>query len=136
MNGFLLMPSFLWDFVTSGNIHSAGSEFISNDTAGRLLGFGKQHKEKGLVRRHHIYEIFSRDLDAYWVLNQRIKVFWLLDQSWYFGLVINYDLERNYVKYDDCDEEWINLQNERFKLLLCFWMKFLVSRFGKIRIGR
>ncbi|OUZ99707.1 Tudor domain [Macleaya cordata] len=101
--------------------HSAGSESNSADAAGRVLRPRKQHKEKGHVRRRrHFYELFFRDLDAYWVLNRRIKVFWPLDQSWYFGLVNNYDPERklHHVKYDDRDEEWINLQNERFKLLL------------------
>ncbi|XP_042490621.1 uncharacterized protein LOC122070519 isoform X2 [Macadamia integrifolia] len=93
----------------------------SQSRNGRVLRPRKEHKEKGLVRkRRHFYEIFSRDLDAYWVLNRRIKVFWPLDQCWYFGLVTNYDPERklHHVKYDDRDEEWINLHNERFKLLL------------------
>ncbi|XP_043702346.1 uncharacterized protein LOC122652622 isoform X2 [Telopea speciosissima] len=93
----------------------------SQSRNGRVLRPRKQHKEKGFVRkRRHFYEIFSRDLDAYWVLNRRIKVFWPLDQSWYFGRVTNYDPERklHHVKYDDRDEEWINLHNERFKLLL------------------
>ena len=69
---------------------------------------------------HHFYKIFSRNFDAYRVLNRRIKVFWPLDQSWYFGLVKDYDPERklHHVKYDDRDEEWIDLRHERFKLLL------------------
>lgn len=98
-----------------------GSESASVDTAGRVLRPRKQHKQKGLSRkRRHFYEIFSRNLDAYWVLNRRIKVFWPLDQSWYFGLVKDYDPERklHHVKYDDRDEEWIDLRHERFKLLL------------------
>ncbi|KAB1222500.1 hypothetical protein CJ030_MR2G024870 [Morella rubra] len=49
------------------------------------------------------------------VLNRRIKVFWPLDQSQYYDLVNDYDKERNlhHLKYDDRDEEWINLQNEK-----------------------
>ncbi|KAF8407015.1 hypothetical protein HHK36_006137 [Tetracentron sinense] len=109
------------DFANPGANHSVGSESISADAAGRVLRPRKQHKEKGFIRRRrHFYEIFFRDVNAYWVLNRRIKVFWPLDQSWYFGLVNNYDLETrlHHVKYDDRDEEWINLRNERFKLLL------------------
>ncbi|KAM6544018.1 hypothetical protein CsatB_008465 [Cannabis sativa] len=109
------------DYVRSRSKSLSGSESPSNDTAGRVLRPRKQHKEKGNSRkRRHFYEFFFRDLDAYWVLNRRIKVFWPLDQSWYYGLVNDYDEERklHHVKYDDRDEEWINLQNERFKLLL------------------
>ncbi|KAF8393321.1 hypothetical protein HHK36_021562 [Tetracentron sinense] len=121
MNGLSFTPPFGWAFASPGSNHSAGLESFSADAAGRVLRPRKRHKEKGLTRRRrHFYEIFSRDLDAYWVLNRRIKVFWPLDQSWYFGLVNNYDPERklHHVKYDDRDEEWINLRNERFKLLL------------------
>ncbi|KAJ6361432.1 hypothetical protein OIU78_001969 [Salix suchowensis] len=102
-------------------IYVSGSESSSVDTDGRVLRPRKQNKEKGSMRkRRHYYEIFFGDLDAHWVLNRRIKVFWPLDQSWYHGLVGDYDEDRklHHVKYDDRDEEWINLQNERFKLLL------------------
>lgn len=93
----------------------------SADAANRVLRPRKKYKEKGLSRkRRHFYEIRSKDLDVHWFLNRRIKVFWPLDESWYYGLVNDYDPERklHHVKYDDRDEEWINLQNERFKLLL------------------
>ncbi|KAJ4951509.1 hypothetical protein NE237_028341 [Protea cynaroides] len=117
MNGLSLVPLFC-----QGMLNSSSFDSTSADAAGRVLRPRKQHKEKkGFVRkRRHFYEIFSGDLDAYWVLNRRIKVFWPLDQSWYFGLVTNYDPEGklHHVKYDDRDEEWINLHNERFKLLL------------------
>ncbi|XP_022755261.1 uncharacterized protein LOC111303344 isoform X2 [Durio zibethinus] len=99
----------------------SGSESASVDASGRVLRPRKRHKEKGNSRkRRHFYEMFSGDLDAHWVLNRRIKVFWPLDNSWYYGLVNEYDKERklHHVKYDDRDEEWVNLQNERFKLLL------------------
>lgn len=107
--------------VSSGSKALSGSESASVDASGRVLRPRKGHKEKGSSRkRRHFYEIFSRDLDVHWVLNRRIKVFWPLDKSWYYGLVKDYDKERelHHVKYDDRDEEWINLQNERFKLLL------------------
>ncbi|KAJ6406315.1 hypothetical protein OIU84_009941 [Salix udensis] len=109
------------EFVARGSSYVSGSESSSVDTDGRVLRPRKQNKEKGSTRkRRHYYEILSGDLDAHWVLNRRIKVFWPLDQSWYHGLVGDYDEDTklHHVKYDDRDEEWINLQNERFKLLL------------------
>ncbi|XP_010254200.1 PREDICTED: uncharacterized protein LOC104595249 isoform X2 [Nelumbo nucifera] len=121
MDGLSFVPSDHQDFDSCGANHSGGSESTSADAAGRVLRPRKQHKEKGITRkRRHFYEIFFGDLDAYWVLNRRIKVFWPLDKSWYFGIVDKYDPERklHHVKYDDRDEEWIDLQKERFKLLL------------------
>ncbi|XP_031284129.1 uncharacterized protein LOC116142862 [Pistacia vera] len=112
-NGFSFLSSTEQDF--------ASHESASFDAAGRALRPRTRHKERGHSRkRRHYYEIFSGDLDAYWVLNRRIKVFWPLDQCWYYGLVNDYDKESklHHVKYDDRDEEWINLGNERFKLLL------------------
>ncbi|KAA8525337.1 hypothetical protein F0562_007244 [Nyssa sinensis] len=115
-----LIPS-SQDFVGRGVNSLDSSDLATADAASRVLRPRKQHKEKGLGRkRRHFYEILSGDLDAYWLLNRRIKVFWPLDESWYYGLVNDYDPERklHHIKYDDRDEEWINLQNERFKLLL------------------
>ncbi|KAJ6732413.1 PHD FINGER PROTEINS [Salix purpurea] len=109
------------EFDAHGSSYLSGSESSSVDTDGRVLRPRKHKKEKGGTRkRRHYYEVFSRDVDAHWVLNRRIKVFWPLDQNWYHGLVGDYDKERklHHIKYDDRDEEWINLQNERFKLLL------------------
>ncbi|KAB2020099.1 hypothetical protein ES319_D07G044400v1 [Gossypium barbadense] len=107
--------------ASSGSKNLSGSESASVDASGRILRPRKSHKEKVNSRkRRHFYEIFSGDLDADWVLNRRIKVFWPLDKNWYYGLVYDYDKERklHHVKYDDRDEEWIDLRNERFKLLL------------------
>ncbi|KAL1128270.1 hypothetical protein V6Z11_A13G237000 [Gossypium hirsutum] len=99
----------------------SGCESPSLDASARVLRPRERHGEKGNSRkRRHFYEIFSGDLDANWVLNRKIKVFWPLDKSWYYGFVNDYDKERklHHVKYDDRDEEWVNLQEERFKLLL------------------
>lgn len=119
-NGFSFLLS-SGQNASSGSKTFSGSESASVDASGRVLRPRKSHKEKSNSRkRRHFYEIYSGDLDASWVLNRRIKVFWPLDKSWYYGLVNEYDKERklHHVKYDDRDEEWINLQNERFKLLL------------------
>lgn len=118
-NGLSFLLSSGHDIVSRGL--KPGLESASVDAAGRVLRPRKQKKEKKSSRkRRHFYEILFGDLDAAWVLNRRIKVFWPLDQIWYYGLVNDYDKERklHHVKYDDRDEEWIDLQNERFKLLL------------------
>ncbi|KAL6501942.1 hypothetical protein OROGR_027075 [Orobanche gracilis] len=71
-------------------------------------------------KRRHFYDIPTRDLDPNWVLNRRIKIFWPLDESWYFGYVTGYHSEAklHHLKYDDGEEEWVNLEEENFRLLL------------------
>lgn len=99
--------------------NSKGSSAEINGT-GRVLR-PRKHDGRGFVRkRRHFYEVCFNNMDPYWVVKQRIRVFWPLDKCWYFGLVKDYDpvTKMHHVKYDDRDEEWINLQNERFKLLL------------------
>ncbi|XP_071723498.1 uncharacterized protein [Rutidosis leptorrhynchoides] len=109
-------------FVARGTKRFPGSDPVSEDSADRVLRPRMQSREKegNSRQRRHYYEISSKDFDISCVLNKKIKVFWPLDQSWYYGLVNDYDEEKklHHVKYDDRDEEWINLQNERFKLLL------------------
>jgi hypothetical protein len=70
--------------------------------------------------RRHFYEVSPHDVDPFCIVKERIRVFWPLDETWYFGLVKEYDpvTRLHHVRYDDKDEEWINLQNERIKLLL------------------
>jgi hypothetical protein len=70
--------------------------------------------------RRHFYEVSPHDVDPFCIVKERIRVFWPLDETWYFGLVKDYDpvTRLHHVRYDDKDEEWINLQNERIKLLL------------------
>ncbi|XP_042416622.1 uncharacterized protein LOC122005595 isoform X1 [Zingiber officinale] len=95
-------------------------EACSIDSSGRSLR-PRRHNGKSFARkRRHFYEVFLRDMDPYCLVKQRIRVFWPLDQNWYFGLIKSYDpmTRLHHVKYDDRDEEWINLQKERFKLLL------------------
>lgn len=119
-NGLSFLLSSGRNTVNRGSKSRSGSESASVDAAGRTLRPRKQHNDKGTRKRRHFYEILYADVDAYWLLNKRIKVFWPLDQSWYFGLVNDYDEVKklHHIKYDDRDEEWINLQTERFKLLL------------------
>jgi hypothetical protein len=79
-----------------------------------------QYSVTFVKRRRRFYEVFSGDIDPYWVVNQRIQIFWPLDEKWYFGVVKAYDLKSkgHHIKYDDHDEEWVNLHKEGFKLLL------------------
>lgn len=69
--------------------------------------------------RRHFYEVSPSDVDPFCIVKERIRVFWPLDETWYFGLVKEYNpvTRLHHVRYDDKDEEWINLQNERIKLL-------------------
>ncbi|XP_074280477.1 uncharacterized protein LOC141605554 [Silene latifolia] len=99
----------------------AESNMASSDGEARALRAMDQQKGKSLSRkRRHFYEVLSRDFDCYWVLNRRIMVFWPLDKSWYTGHVTGYNAEKklHHIKYDDRDEEWVDLQNEKFKLFL------------------
>uniref|UniRef100_A0A1J3IWQ6 Enhancer of polycomb-like protein n=1 Tax=Noccaea caerulescens TaxID=107243 RepID=A0A1J3IWQ6_NOCCA len=97
------------------------SKCVSDDTDDRTLRPRRKRDGKGKVRkRRHFYEVLFSDVDSQWLLNKKIKVFWPLDERWYHGFVDGYDGDKNlhHIKYDDRDEEWINLQGERFKILL------------------
>nr|XP_043605849.1 uncharacterized protein LOC122578048 [Erigeron canadensis] len=112
--------------LSSANGDSEGpmvaSDPVTTDTADRVLRPRRHQKGKGTTsrKRRRFYEIHSDDMDAHWFLKRKIKIFWPLDDSWYYGLVNDYDAERNlhHIKYNDWDEEWISLDKERFKLLL------------------
>ncbi|KAL0330787.1 UNVERIFIED_CONTAM: hypothetical protein Sangu_1624200 [Sesamum angustifolium] len=100
--------------------HSLVGESAAAYDRSRTLRPRREDKGKGMSRkRRHFYEIRPRDLEPCWVLNRRIKIFWPLDESWYYGLVNDYHSESklHHIKYDR-DEEWVNLQEEKFKLLL------------------
>ena len=116
-----------------GTFKSSQPESSPVDAAGRMLRPRRRNGKSLVMKRRHFYEVSYRDMDPYCILKQRIRVFWPLDQSWYFGLVKDYDpvTRLHHVKYDDRDEEWINLQNERFKLLL-----FPSEISGKLNSGK
>ncbi|KAJ4913734.1 Enhancer of polycomb-like transcription factor protein [Raphanus sativus] len=97
------------------------SKCASDDPDDRLLRPRRELDGKREVRkRRHFYEISFSDVDSHWLLNKQIKILWPLDENWYHGFVDGYNGDKNlhHVKYDDRDEEWINLQGERFKILL------------------
>uniref|UniRef100_A0ACD5VPH9 Uncharacterized protein n=1 Tax=Avena sativa TaxID=4498 RepID=A0ACD5VPH9_AVESA len=99
-----------------------GSYRRGKDAAGPSRLLRKRQGKKPFSKRRprrHFYEVNPHDLDPFRVIEERIRVFWPLDETWYFGLVKEYDPVKglHHVKYDDKDVEWINLQNERIKLL-------------------
>ncbi|EPS72092.1 hypothetical protein M569_02665, partial [Genlisea aurea] len=107
------------------SFHSALAQKVANadcaDDKGRAMRPRGDDNDKGAIRRRrHFYEILPGDLDPYRVMNQRIKIYWPLDESWYFGRVDDYHSETrlHHIKYDDRDEEWVNLLEEKFKILL------------------
>ncbi|KAE9609207.1 hypothetical protein Lal_00020075 [Lupinus albus] len=109
------------NIISHGSKSLLDSESASVEAANRALRPRNQLKEKGSSRkRRHFYELLLSDLDPYWIVDRRIKIYWPLDQSWYLGLVNDYDEEKkaHHIKYDDREEEWISLHAEKFKLLL------------------
>ncbi|XP_057849423.2 uncharacterized protein LOC131060263 [Cryptomeria japonica] len=86
--------------------------------SGRALRPRQRRQKPSGTKRYG--EICFSDADAFQILNRRIKVFWPLDNKWYYGLVKSYDPTNklHYVRYDDHDEEWLQLRDEKFKLQL------------------
>lgn len=84
----------------------------------RALRPRKRRQKASGTKRYK--EIGFSEVDAFNILDRRIKVFWPLDDKWYYGSVKSYDPTNklHYVRYDDRDEEWLSLQNEKFKLQL------------------
>ncbi|VFQ84642.1 unnamed protein product [Cuscuta campestris] len=108
--------------ISSNDLTSQNANSLArSEAAAGVPPMEKDHKEKSVPRkRRHFYEVHLKDLDAYEVLNKRIQVFFPLDETWCCGLLKDYDPEKrlHQVKYDGRDEVWINLEGERFKLLL------------------
>lgn len=102
-------------------LKSFGGQSPSADDKSRTLRPRTENRGKGVARkRRHFYDVVAENLDPYWVFNRRIKIFWPLDESWYYGLVDDYnsDTRHHHIKYDDREEEWVDLREEKFKLLL------------------
>lgn len=94
------------------------------DEIAPVQGSGRALRPRQRRQRPHgpkrYAEICFSDADAFQILNRRIKVFWPLDNKWYYGLVKSYDPTNklHYVRYDDHDEEWLQLRDEKFKIQL------------------
>ncbi|WIA28905.1 hypothetical protein OEZ86_011429 [Tetradesmus obliquus] len=51
------------------------------------------------------------------IVGRRLKVFWPKDKAWYQGSIQAYKDSKHRVLYDDGDEEWLDLAQERHRLL-------------------
>eukprot|EP00878_Enallax_costatus_P014342 GHUV01015002.1.p1 GENE.GHUV01015002.1~~GHUV01015002.1.p1 ORF type:complete len:1085 (+),score=444.50 GHUV01015002.1:267-3521(+) len=51
------------------------------------------------------------------IVGRRIKVWWPKDVAWYEGTVVEFEDGKHRVDYDDGDEEWLDLVQERHQLL-------------------
>ncbi|KAJ4821094.1 Enhancer of polycomb-like transcription factor protein [Rhynchospora pubera] len=115
------------------SLNNSKMQEVSSFDEGKTANFGRKDLNNGrnlrprnqcgvsfVKLRRRFYEVFSGDIDPNWVVKQRIQIFWPLDAKWYFGVVKAYNLKsmRHFIKYDDDDEEWVDLRKERFKLLL------------------
>lgn len=92
----------------------------SNKLVGSCRVLGPRRREGFVRKRRRFYEVNLRDFNPFSIVKWRIRVYWPLDHSWYIGSVKEYDpvIRNHRVRYDDQEEEWLDLHNERFKLLL------------------
>ncbi|CAA0838541.1 Enhancer of polycomb-like transcription factor protein [Striga hermonthica] len=109
--------------ATELNGNSVSLKVEATSGGDNLRSLRPKRGNNGIVvskKRRHFYEVLGQDVDPHWVLKQRIKIFCPLDDRWYGGVVKKYRSKANlhHIKYDDRDEEWVNLKEERFKLLL------------------
>lgn len=79
----------------------------------------RKQRQKASGRRRY-KEICFSETDAFKILDRRIKVFWPLDNKCYYGSFKSYDPTNklHYVCYDDRDEEWLSLKEDKFRLQL------------------
>ncbi|XP_057860286.2 sister chromatid cohesion protein PDS5 homolog C [Cryptomeria japonica] len=63
-------------------------------------------------------DVTLEEADATRIIGRRIKVFWPLDDKWYAGHVKEFraKTKQHHVVYDDGEEEWLVLKQERIKI--------------------
>lgn len=88
-----------------------------NNTDERVLRPRRQSGKTAQINRV-LKEVALSAEDHTRIVGRRIKVYWPLDERWYFGSLLEYDAatKRHRVVYDDHDEEWLFLPKERFKI--------------------
>lgn len=78
-------------------------------------------KWSGISRNHHCIDttipitptrIYKDD-----IIGHVLDVYWTDDDAWYRGVVIDWNGSRHRICYDDGELEWVNLQNERIRLV-------------------
>ncbi|XP_078164960.1 uncharacterized protein LOC144559693 isoform X2 [Carex rostrata] len=101
-------------------VHMSSAVQESNGLVGPCQVLGPRRREGFVRKRRCFYEVNLRDFNPFTIVKWRIRVYWPLDRSWYIGSVKEYDpvMRKHRVRYDDQEEEWLDLHNERFKLLL------------------
>ena len=94
----------------------AGEQTNGRALRARHITPGKKPQKRG----KNFQEVALGASDGARILGRRIKVFWPLDNKWFYGLVKAYNRGKRLHKivYDDQDEEWVKLHEEQFKLQL------------------
>jgi hypothetical protein len=101
-------------------VHMLSDVQESSKLVGSCRILGPRRREGFVRKRRRFYEVKLRDFNPFSIVKWRISVYWPLDCEWYTGFVTEYDpvIRKHCVKYDDNEEEWLDLHNERFKFLL------------------
>ncbi|CAA3025371.1 histone-lysine N-methyltransferase ATX2-like [Olea europaea subsp. europaea] len=96
-------------------VNKSGSLRKRKNIDGVCLGNGL--KNSGSIRIRKWVWLSFEGVDPKKFIGLQCKVFWPLDADWYSGRVVSYisETSRHHVKYEDGDEETLNLSNERVK---------------------
>jgi hypothetical protein len=64
------------------------------------------------IEPHRMYSIEEH------CINKRCKVYWVIQQAWYEGMITRYHYRkhRHRIEYDDGDHEWISLDKEKDRI--------------------
>jgi len=100
-----------------------GSPDAAGQPKGRLLRGRPRGRhvapiKKIAKRAKRLQEVPLTESDGARILGRRIKVFWRDENKWFYGVVKAYNRGRKSHKivYDDKEEEWLKLHEEKFKL--------------------
>jgi hypothetical protein len=101
-------------------VHMLSDVKESSKLVGSCWVLGPRRREGFVRKRRRFYEVKLRDFNPFSIVKWRISVYWPLDREWYAGFVQEYDpvIRKHSIKYEDNEEEWLDLHNERFKFLL------------------
>ena len=95
--------------------------------SGREVGIAEQLSSGALARQLRprkqpkvFQDVTQEEADATRIVGRRIKVFWPLDVKWYAGDVkeSRAKTKQHHVVYDDGDDEWLVLKDEKIKILI------------------
>ncbi|KAG0560818.1 hypothetical protein KC19_9G016200 [Ceratodon purpureus] len=102
----------------SGGTPDGAGQANGRPLRGRPRGRHTTPAKKGGKRAKRLQEVSLTESDGARILGRRIKVFWRDEDRWFYGLVKAYNRGRRTHKivYDDKEEEWVKLHEEKFKL--------------------